>query len=261
MERSSAVPDFSKPHILILGGTTEAATLARSLADGFSDRLALTTSLAGRTRAPGALPGQVRSGGFGGAEALADYLKDQRVAIVIDATHPFATQISANAVTACETASVPRLALSRAPWKVTPGDNWTYFDSVEAAAENLTQFGRRAFLTVGIQELAPFASLADIWFLVRLIDRPADLAPFSDFQAITGRGPFSVEGERELMESHKIDVLVSKASGGTATAAKLEAARLLGLPVVMVRRPPPPVGPVVHDVPAAIDWIIVRLGS
>jgi len=255
------VPDSDKPRVLILGGTAEAAALARSLVEGYGDRLAVTTSLAGRTRAPIALPGQVRSGGFGGAEALTAYLKDQRFAAVIDATHPFAAQISANAVIACEIAGVPRLVLSRPGWSPQPGDNWIEFDTVEAAATGLSGLGKRAFLTVGVQELSAFTALADIWFLVRLIDTPADPLPLTDSQIITGRGPFSVAGERALMEAHRIDVLVTKASGGSATAAKLEAARLLGLPVVMVQRPPPPPGPSVGGVAGAIDWVTSRLGT
>jgi len=261
MERLSAVPGSNQPRVLILGGTAEAAALARSLADAYGDRLDVTTSLAGRTRTPSPLPGRVRSGGFGGAEALADYLKDQRIAAVIDATHPFATQISANAVIACGIAGVPRLVLSRPCWSPQPGDNWIEFDTVEAAAAGLSGFGRRAFLTVGVQELTAFATLADAWFLVRLIDTPTDPLPLTDYQIITGRGPFSVDGERALMEVHQIDVLVTKASGGDATAAKLAAARDLGLPVLMVRRPPAPEGPAVQDAAAAIDWILGRLGT
>ena len=261
MDRSSAVPNSNKPHVLILGGTAEAAALARTLVENHRDRLVVTTSLAGRTRAPGALPGQVRSGGFGGVAAMADYLKDRKIAAVIDATHPFAAQISANAVTACEIAGVPRLVLSRPPWSARPGDNWFCFDTVESAAQGVSRFGRRGFLTVGLQELAPFAVLKDIWILTRLIELPAVPVPLANGQMIAGRGPFSVDGERALMEAHKIDVLVTKASGGDATAAKLEAARILTLPVVMVRRPPAPAGLSVDGAPAAIDWILGLLGT
>lgn len=261
MGRSSAVPDSSKPHVLILGGTGEAAALARTLIDDLGDRLEITTSLAGRTRAPAALPGQVRSGGFGGAAALADYLKDHRIAALIDATHPFAAQISANAATACDAANVPRLVLSRPCWKAQAGDNWVEFENIEEAARGLSRLGERAFLTVGVQELNPFAALADLWFLVRLVEVPVDPIPLANHEIITGRGPFTVTDELALMKSHKIDVLVTKASGGDATAAKLEAARRLELPVAMVRRPPAPPGPAVGDVPAAIDWVIRLLGT
>lgn len=261
MERLSAVLNSNKPRVLILGGTAEAAALSRLLVNGYGDKLDLTTSLAGRTHTPSALPGKVRSGGFGGAGALADYLKDQKIAAVIDATHPFAAQISANAVIACEIAGVPRLILSRPCWSSQPGDNWVNFDTVEAAAEALSGLGRRAFLTVGVQELSAFAALADVWFLVRLIDTPTTRLPLIDYQIVTGRGPFFVDGERALMEAHQIDVLVTKASGGDATAAKLAAARYLGLTVLMVRRPPPQEGPAVDDVSTAIDWILDRLGT
>ena len=261
MDRLSAVPDSSAPRVLILGGTGEAAALARSLTDNYSGRMAVTTSLAGRTAAPAALPGDVRRGGFGGAQALADYLQDRNIAALLDATHPFAAQISANAVAACEIAGVPRLVVSRPCWSPVPGDEWHSFDTVEAAADGLSRFGRRAFLTVGVQELAAFAALADIWFLVRLIEAPDAPLPLPNCKIITGRGPFSVARERELMESAQIDVLVTKASGGEATAAKLEAARLLRLPVVMVRRPSAPVGPSVDSVAAAVDWVLARLAS
>ena len=259
MDRLSAVPDSSAPRILILGGTAEAAALARSLTDDYHDRMEVTTSLAGRTRTPAALPGNIRRGGFGGAQPLAAYLRDQQIAAVIDATHPFAAQISANAAIACEIAGVPRLVVSRPCWSPVPGDDWVSFDTVEAAADGLTRFGRRAFLTVGVQELAAFAAVADIWFLVRLIEVPDAPLPLPNSKIITGRGPFSVVRERELMESHHIDVLVTKASGGAATAAKLEAARLLRLPVVMVRRPPALVGATVDNVAGAVEWVLARL--
>ncbi len=255
------MPDSNPPHLLILGGTTEAAALAHSLAAVFGDRLAVTTSLAGRTRTPVIPLGTLRRGGFGGSAAMAEYLQKQRIAAVIDATHPFADQISANAATACATAKVPRLVLSRPGWSPQPGDNWIYFDTVRAAAEGLPRFGRRAFLTVGKQELSAFAGLADMWYLVRLIDMPTEPLPVGECQIVTGRGPFTVPEERTLMESHQIDVLVTKASGGVATQGKLDAARLLGLPVVMVRRPPPPPGPQVDSVTAAVDWIANQLGT
>lgn len=261
MGRSSAVPDSSKPHVLILGGTGEAAALARSLVDDLGDRLDITTSLAGRTRKPAALPGQMRNGGFGGAAALADYLRDHRITAVIDATHPFAAQISTNAATACDAANVPRLVLSRPGWKAQAGDNWVEFENIEEAAQGLPRLGERAFLTVGVQELNPFAALTDLWFLVRLVEVPVDPIALSNYQMITGRGPFSVTDELALMESHNIDILVTKASGGDATVAKLEAARQLGLAVAMVRRPPAPRGPAVGDVPAAADWVIRLLGT
>jgi precorrin-6A/cobalt-precorrin-6A reductase len=261
MERSPVVPDSNQPRLLILGGTTEAAALAHCLFEAYGNRVEVTTSLAGRTSAPAAVPGAMRRGGFGGAAALARYLQDRQIDAVIDATHPFAAQISANAVAACETAAVPRLVLSRPCWAPQTDDNWIYFDTVTAAAEGLPRFGRRAFLTVGLQELSAFAAVTDMWFLVRLIEMPTDPLPVADCQVVTGRGPFTVRQERSLLETHQIDVLATKASGGAATAAKLEAARLLSLPVVMVRRPPQPPGPRVDNVAAALDWVIGRLGT
>ncbi len=235
--------------------------MARLLTERCGERLDVTTSLAGRTQTPSAVPGTVRSGGFGGAKALANYLKDQQIDAVVDATHPFAAQISANAVAACEAANVPRLVLLRPEWSPQPGDNWFFFDTINAASESLPRFGRRAFLTIGVQELTAFSALADIWFLVRVIDRPTDPLPLGDCQIVTGRGPFSIEEERALMEMHQIDMLVTKASGGSSTAAKLEAARYLDLPVIMVRRPPAPPGPAVDGAPAAVEWITSRWGA
>lgn len=259
MGRLSAVPDSRKPHILILGGTTEAAALARSLVDRYGDRFDVTTSLAGRTRTPAALPGQVRSGGFGGVDAFMDYLIRERVAAVVDATHPFAARMSENAVAACERADIPRLVLLRPPWVRQKGDNWIEFETAQAAAAALPRYGRRAFLTVGVQELAPFAAIDDMWFLVRLIEGPTDPLSLADCQVITGRGPFSADGEQALLESHEIDLLVTKASGGAATAAKLEAARRRGLPVVMIQRPPPPPGSLCESPESAVEWVLRQL--
>lgn len=249
------MPVSDPPRLLILGGTTEGADLARGLADWHGGKIDVTTSLAGRTRTPEPLPGKVRVGGFGGAGAMADYLRVHRIDAVVDATHPFAAQISANAVTACEFAGVPRLAVVRPEWQPQPGDQWIFFDTVAALAEALPRYGRRAFLTVGSQELAAFARLADLWFLVRLVDPPAAPLPLAECQIVTGRGPFAEADERHLMASYAIDVLVTRASGGSATAPKLAAARRLGLPVTMIRRPPPPPGPMVENAAAAIIWI------
>ena len=244
--------------VLILGGTGEAAALARSLAE--EARVAVTTSLAGRTRAPAALPGRVRSGGFGGPEALAEYLKAEAVDLVVDATHPFAARITANAAKACRAAGVPRLLLTRPAWKQQEGDRWTLVQDAESAAAALPGLGRRAFLGIGRLELAAFAPLDRVWFLVRLIDPPPTPLPLADCKLILARGPFARESETDLLRDHAVEVVVSKNSGGTATYGKIEAARGLGLPVVIIARPDPPESETLESVAEARAWIENRLG-
>ncbi len=251
----------SPKRVLILGGTAEAAALARALAE--DARVAATTSLAGRTRAPGELPGAVRRGGFGGAQALAGYLKSHGVDLLVDATHPFAARIGRNAAQACAAAGVPRLVLSRPPWTAREGDRWIPVPDAQAAAAALPGLGpglgARVFLTIGRQELAAFTGLTDIWFMVRLVETPEEPIPLEDFHLVLGRGPFSLAQETALLRAHGIEAVVSKNSGGPGTYAKIEAARALGLPVVMVARPALPAGETVESVAAALAWIERRL--
>ncbi|RAU20629.1 cobalt-precorrin-6A reductase [Paramagnetospirillum kuznetsovii] len=234
--------------VLILGGTTEAAALARAL-DG---KVEIITSLAGRAGIPH-IPGGVRVGGFGGASGLEAYLRAEGIEAVIDATHPFAARISAHAQTACAATGIRRTTLCRAEWTKHADDHWIEVGSMAEAAEKLPSLGKRAFLTVGAGEAAAFAEVAGVWFLVRLL-KAASL-PLTDYAVITGRPPFSVEDEGALMAGHRIDVLVTKASGGAATYGKIEAARTLGLPVLMIRRPPPPEGESVESIEAAVEWL------
>ncbi len=208
-------------HLLILGGTGEAARLAGGAIARFGEGLRVTTALAGRTRHPGPLAGQVRIGGFGGAAGLALYLVNHRIDRLIDATHPFAATISRAA----------RIAAER------------------------TGVGRRAWLTVGAGAAAAFAAVDGVRFVVRVIDPPRESLPLRCCEVVLGRGPFSLAEERHLLQRYAIDVLVCKASGGAATEAKLIAARELGLPVIMVRRPPPEPGLAVETVEAALDWL------
>ena len=242
-------------HLLILGGTGEAAALARGALVRFGDNLMVTTALAGRTRHPGPLPGRVRIGGFGGAAGLAGYLVEHEVDRLIDATHPFAARIARAARLAAERAGVARLVLRRPAWRRHPLDRWIEVDSVEAAALLVGRIGRRAWLTVGAGAVAPFAQATGVRFVVRLIDPPREPLPLGLHEIVLGRGPFSVIEERRLLQRHAIDVLVCKASGGAATEAKLIAARELGLPVIMVRRPAAEPGPYAESVEAALDWL------
>jgi len=238
--------------LLILGGTGEAAALAGRLAE--DPRLTVITSLAGRTRDPAKVAGTVRVGGFGGAVGLATYLDEESISLLIDATHPFAAQITANAAAACSAAEVPRLILTRPPWRPQTNDRWVRVPNAQAAAGVLADLGRRVFLSAGRQDLAPFADLQGIWFLVRVIDDPAEPLALANCEVILGRGPFAAEDEAALMQAHGIAVLVSKNSGGQATYGKIEAARRLGLPVVMIDRPALPKGLLVQSVDEAAAW-------
>ena len=242
-------------HLLILGGTGEAAALARGALARFGDMMAVTTALAGRTRHPGPIAGTVRIGGFGGAVGLASYVIDHGVDRLVDATHPFAAAISRSARLGAESAGVPRLLLLRPPWRRDPLDRWIEVDSFDAAATLVGRVGRRAWLTVGTGAVPAFTRAIDVRFVVRLIDPPRHPLPLPLHELVLGRGPFSVAGERHLLQRHAIDVVVCKASGGAATEAKLIAARELGLPVIMVRRPMPEPGDAVDTVEAALDWL------
>jgi precorrin-6A/cobalt-precorrin-6A reductase len=217
--------------------------------------MAVTTALAGRTRHPGPIPGQVRIGGFGGAPGLAAYMVEQGVDRLIDATHPFAAVISRAARFAAERTGVPRLTLLRPPWRRHSLDRWIEVDSFEAAAQLVGRIGRRAWLTVGAGPIGAFAPAVSVRFVVRLIDPPRDPLPLRFHEVVLGKGPFSVAEERHLMQRHAIDVMVCKASGGAATEAKLAAARELSLPVIMVRRPPVEPGATVESVEAALEWL------
>jgi precorrin-6A/cobalt-precorrin-6A reductase len=248
-------------NLLILGGTGEAAALAAAAILRFSTDITVTTSLAGRTLAPRSPPGRVRIGGFGGAAGLAAYLAEESVDLVIDATHPFATQISRQAHDACDQRAIPRLALLRPAWPRHGLDSWIEVENARAGAAALPALGRRVFLTIGARELAAFADLRELHFVVRLVDPPREPLPLASHEIVVARGPFAVMEERRILTGYAIDVVVAKASGGGATEAKLIAAREAGLPVVMLRRPPPPPGPYAESVAAALDWIGARLAD
>jgi precorrin-6A/cobalt-precorrin-6A reductase len=241
--------------LLILGGTAEAASLARAIPARFGDAIAVTTSLAGRTRNPGPIAGDVRIGGFGGPAGLGAYLVEQRIDRLIDATHPFAAEISRGARLAAERTGVERLLLLRPRWTRHPLDRWIEVDGIEAAASLVGKIARCALLTIGAGSAAAFAPVDNVRFIVRLIDPPRDELPLRDYRLVFGRGPFGLQEERLLLRQFGIDVLVCKASGGTATEAKLIAAREAGIPVIMVRRPPREPGEAVETVEAALDWL------
>jgi precorrin-6A/cobalt-precorrin-6A reductase len=245
--------------ILILGGTVEARHLAQRLANRTD--LAVTLSLAGRTGSPAAQPVPVRTGGFGGAPGLADYLSAERVDALIDATHPYAAMISANAARAAELTKIPLLALRRPAWSPVAGDQWIEVADVHGAVQALGQAARRVFLALGRKDLASFASAPQHHYLIRSVD-PVD-PPLDVPHAlyITARGPFAEAGESALLVQHRIDVIVAKNSGGAATHGKIAAARALGLPVIIVRRPVLPEVPAVETVADAVAWLDHALTS
>ncbi|MEV4425911.1 cobalt-precorrin-6A reductase [Streptomyces sp. R-07] len=240
-------------HVLILGGTTE----ARALAGLLHGEVRVTSSLAGRVASPRLPAGEVRIGGFGGVDGLVEWMAGNAVDAVIDATHPFAERISFNAARAAATAHVPLLALRRPGWVPGEGDDWREVASLEEAARALDGLGDRVFLTTGRMGLAAFAACPQ-WFLVRSVDAPDAPMP-ARTEILLDRGPFTLDGEREILARHRIDVLVTKDSGGAATSPKLTAAREAGLPVVVVRRPPVPTGvPVAATPEEAAAWAGTR---
>jgi precorrin-6A/cobalt-precorrin-6A reductase len=239
--------------LLILGGTSEANALAEALA-GRAD-IAPLLSLAGRTASPKPSPIPMRIGGFGGAEGLRDFLLIERIDAVVDATHPFAERISANAASACAAARAPLLIFTRPPWRREPGDRWIEVDTIEAAVDALGAQRRTVFLTQGRLQLAAFARAPQHRYIVRAIDRPADFDALREAELILARGPFALADEERLMREHGVEILVSKNSGGAATYAKIEAARRLGATVVMMTAPKAPQAETVTDLAAALAWI------
>ncbi len=245
--------------VLILGGTAEARALAQGLHDA---GVAVVSSLAGRVARPRLPVGETRVGGFGGPDALARWLRDERIAAVVDATHPFAERISVSAAQATATAGVPLLRLERPGWTAGPDDDWHWTDDLEGARDALDVLGaRRVLLTSGRQGLRAFTCDGTRFYLVRCVDPPVpgDLPP--DHVLLLQRGPYTVAGELTLIDGHAIDAIVTKDSGGPLTEAKLQAARERGLPVVVVRRPARPDGPAVPDVAAAAAWAITRAAA
>jgi precorrin-6A/cobalt-precorrin-6A reductase len=239
--------------VLILGGTVDASQLA--IQASAIPGIEAIISLAGRTRQPTKINIETRIGGFGGTEGLVAYLQNKAIALLIDATHPYAAQISFNAVEAAKISGIPHLMLVRPEWQPIQADRWIEVDDLQAATNLLPGLAKRVFLTIGRQELSTFADLDDIWFLMRMIDRPEANIPIPQGQLLLERGPFSLADERELLQQYQIEAIVSKNSGGEATYAKIIAARELNLPVVMVKRPAIPKSDRVSDVENALKWL------
>lgn len=222
--------------ILILGGTGEAVSLAERCEE--QQDISVIYSLAGRTRSPNLPDCEVRQGGFGGVEGLTRYLRQNDINAVIDATHPYAAQMASNALKATAEISLPYYKFLRSAWREPAGTAWIYASSAADAAEKIRGRFDRVFLSSGLNDVAAFTALMEIWFLVRSIEEPPTPMPLHNFIHIKARGPFNEDGERALLLDHKIEALVSKNSGGAATQAKLHAAQALSIPVIMIDRPP-----------------------
>jgi precorrin-6A/cobalt-precorrin-6A reductase len=236
--------------ILILGGTAEARQLATALV---TDRVDVISSLAGRVSAPSLPSGRVRIGGFGGADGLAEYLRDQQISAVVDATHPFAATISQNALQAAHRTGTPLVRLERPGWREHPtASSWTWVPNA-AVARAVADAASRPFLTTGRQSLPDFQPWATRDVLVRLVEPPTDPLP-QRWILIMSRGPYSYAGERDIFTTHGIDVLITKDSGGAHTVAKLDAAGDLGIPVVIIARPERGPAPCMATVAEAIAW-------
>lgn len=239
--------------VLVLGGTTEAVALAKLLAA--DARFDATLSLAGRTLNPTPQPLAARVGGFGGIEGLVRWLRDEKIGAVIDATHPYAARMSANAVAACVQTGIPLGSLVRPPWKRQEDDNWRMVPNAEAAAAALGKTPLRVFLSLGRQDLHAFAAAPQHRYMARTIEAPEQSALPPNIRILRARGPFDRDSEARLLSDEEIDVVVSKNSGGSATYAKIEAARELELPVIVISRPDKPAGHVLRSPQEAMDWL------
>ncbi|WP_150293876.1 cobalt-precorrin-6A reductase [Sphingobium estronivorans] len=239
-------------HILILGGTTEASALAKALAER-GERAVL--SYAGRTENPRAQPVPVRVGGFGGIGGLIDYLRQEGVTHLVDATHPFAATMSAHAVAAAREAGIAHIMLTRPGWVESSGDHWTHVSDIAGAVAALAGPARRVLLALGRMHVDAFAARPQHHYLLRFVDMPEETPGLPQHDLVVDRGPFTVEGDMALMREHGIDLIVSKNAGGGGAEAKLIAARTLGLPVLMIDRPPCPAARVTHQVAGVLEWL------
>jgi precorrin-6A/cobalt-precorrin-6A reductase len=245
---------------LILGGTGDANQLAERC---IREKIDAVYSYAGRTQIP--LPHSLptRIGGFGGVAGLADYIREQGITHVVDATHPFAAEMSRHAIDACATTGVPLLALERAPWIRARGDHWIEVADIDAAVAALPEERARIFLAIGRQHLAPFAVKPQHAYTLRFVDAPDGALPLPDAEIIVSRGPFTLQSDRELMCARAIEFLVARNSGGSGARAKIDAARELRLPVIMIERPALPERPRVESVEEVLAWLAhdARLGA
>lgn len=238
--------------VLLLGGTSEASALARTLATA---RISAIFSYAGRTSAPVAQPLPTRIGGFGGVDGLIRYLEAEAITHLIDATHPFAAGMSRNAIAACAASGRKLCAYERPPWRAGPGDDWRPVSDIAAAVEALPEAPARVFVAIGKQTLAPFAARPQHHYLLRLVDRPAAPPPLPHATIVLARGPFTEADDLHLLASHRITHIVAKNSGGSGAEAKLKTARTLRIPVILVDRPTLPERLVLGSEAAVMEWL------
>lgn len=245
--------------VLILGGTGDARQLADKLVDTFGPSLRVITSLAGRTSSPRQPKGEIREGGFGGPEGLAKYLKETEIDAVMDATHPYAAQISSHGIEACHSVGIPHVLLDRPAWVQVEDDNWLNVPSIEKAADAL-EADETVLITTGIQNLDVFKHVHGPKILVRLLEHPKTELTIKDAEIVIGRPPYSINDEVTLFKLLGVDTLVTKNAGGDATRAKIDAARVLGTRVIMIDRPPTPLANTVTNVDDAVAWVATALG-
>jgi precorrin-6A/cobalt-precorrin-6A reductase len=237
---------------LILGGTSDANLLADAAARA---RLDAIYSYGGRTRAPANQPLPTRIGGFGGASGLAEYIRREGITHVVDATHPFAAEMSRNAAAACATTGTPLIALERAPWTKVPGDDWIEVADIASAVSALPENRARVFLAIGRQHIAPFTAKPQHAYTLRFVDPPKGALPLADADVIVSRGPYTFDDELVMMRARDIEWIVARNSGGTGARAKIDAARELGLPVVILARPQLPDRPRAESVAEVMQWL------
>lgn len=242
-----------RPNLLVLGGTTEATALAQRLAD---QGIGAVFSYAGRVARPKRQPLPTRVGGFGGVAGLVDYINVKNVTHVIDATHPFASGMSWNAARACAETGTPLLALTRPAWARQDGDIWRVVADMDGAVAALAGPSRRVMLAIGRMHLEAFSSQPQHHYLLRLIDAPETPVPLPDTEIVIAQGPFTYADDLALMQRHGIEVVVSKNAGGSAARAKIDAARDLGLQVIMIDRPALPKRRETGDIDAVLRWIV-----
>lgn len=238
--------------LLLLAGTREARLLAKKLAA--MPRIDAIASLAGATRTPAELALPMRCGGFGGKEAFRDYLKAAGIEAVLDATHPFAERISGRTAEVCLGEGLPHAMVLRPEWRPGPGDDWTELDCAENAA-GIIPDGAAVFLATGPHGVERFANLQGRKVICRRIEQPERPFPFLGGEYLVDRPPFSMEDELSLFRRLEIDWLIVKNSGGDASRPKLDAARVLGIKVALLRRPPVPDAVLLRSVDEAIGWV------
>jgi len=244
-----------KRTIMILGGTTEARALADQLVETHGDALRVITSLAGRTTAPKLPKGEVREGGFGGADGLAAYMRDTGIDMLVDATHPFAAQISKHAAEAAAVTGTLRLMLVRPAWVEEPGDRWIHVADMDAAAAQISRRSDACLITTGVQDLDAFIPIVTTKLFVRLIEKPSKPLVLQNAEIIIGSPPYRKDDEVALLQMMGIDLMVTKNAGGAATYAKIEAARQLGVEVIMIDRPALPEGARVDNVAGVLEAV------